>query len=117
MAAEKLNLDITKGTSYGPVQISCTDALGAPVPLAGWKAFAEARKSVNGIVVLDFAPVIAADDAAGLVTFPALAYAATAALPAGSFGWDVILETPAGIRLEPFLAGVLTVTPINTQKA
>lgn len=116
MPAGILNLAIVQGATYGPVQISCKDALGAPVPLAGWKAYAEGREGVDGAVVIDFAPVIAADDAAGLVTFPQIPYATTAALPAGTFGWDVLLETPAGVRHEPFLAGTLTIGKIHTKK-
>jgi hypothetical protein len=117
--AGTLNLTITRGVTYGPILISCKDAQGDPVPLAGWTAFAEMRKkpAPASAVVLDFAPVIAADDAAGLVTIPRLSHADTAALPPGVFGWDLILQDAAGIRYEPTLAGTCTISAINTAPA
>lgn len=108
--AGTLNLTISRGVTFGPVQISCKDANGAPVPLAGWKAYAEARKKPASARVIDFAPVIAADDAAGLVTIPQLGHSSTAALPPGVFNWDLILEDPDGIRYDPTLAGSVTIS-------
>lgn len=110
-----LDLAITKGCDFGPVLITCKDALGAAVPLAGWKAYAHVRKRSGLPLVLDLAPVIAADDAAGLVTLPALDWQATAELPTGTYIWDLILEDPAGTRYEPPLAGELRVAEVATQ--
>ena len=112
-----LDLAIARGADFGPVLISCQDAEGAAVPLAGWSAYAQARRSPAAAVVLDFAPVIAADDAAGLITLPALGHAATALLPAGIYAWDIILQDPAGIRYAPFLSGALAITTPTTQPA
>jgi hypothetical protein len=85
------------------------------VPLAGWAAYAHVRRKPDGPLVLDLAPVIAADDAAGLVEIPHLPWATTTALAYGSYVWDLILETPAGVRIGPLLAGSFNVVPINTQ--
>ena len=110
-----LNLAITQGCDYGPVLITCKDGAGAVVPLAGWKSYAHVRKRSGLPLVLDLAPVIAADDAAGLVTVPALDWEVTAGLAVGKYIWDLILEDPAGIRYEPPLAGEFSVAEIATQ--
>lgn len=120
MSALTVNLAITAGVDFGPVVITCYDALGAVLPLAGWKAYSEARSRTrgkpDGAAIIDFAPVIASDDAAGVVTVPALTYAQTADLPAGTYYWDLVLENPSGVRLEPPVVGSVVITRINTQK-
>jgi hypothetical protein len=79
--ANTLDLAIKRGTTFGPGLITVKDtATGLPVPLAGYTAHAHARADENAALYLDLAPVIAADDAAGLITLPALTPAQTAAL-------------------------------------
>ena len=113
-----LNLTIRRGTTFGPVLITCKDSAGAVVPLAGFTAFAEARKGVGSAVVIDFAPVIQSNDAAGLITIPAIAYADTDDLPSCSIPWDLILQDPQGVRTtEPILEGVVSINQIITQPA
>ena len=116
MAKATLNLEILKGTTFGPIQITCKDAAGVPVPLAGWSAFAEVRKDEKSSLILDLAPVIAPDDAAGLVTLPEIAWDATDDLPVMVGQWDLILEDPDGRRLPPFLGGRVTIALPITQK-
>ena len=111
-----LNLEIVKGTTFGPVLIYCKDADGDPVPLAGWSAFAEARKRKHLPVLLDLTPEIAVDDADGLVTIPEKAWEITAALPEVVAQWDLILQDPTGRPLPPFVGGSLTITRSNTRK-
>jgi hypothetical protein len=113
---ENLNLEIIKGTTFGPLAITCKDGAGAPVPLAGWTAFAEVRKDEKSAVILDFAPVIALNDAAGLVTLPAIPWNTTDDLPVIHAQWDLILQDPTGRRLPPFLGGRVTVSLPITQK-
>ena len=110
MAAAKLNLSLVRGTDFGPVQIFCKDSADAAVPLAGWKAYAEVRKTPDDSVVFDLAPEIAADDVDGLVTIPAIAHADSLSKPLGGFKWDLILEDPAGKRIPyPIVAGTFTI--------
>ena len=115
MEAGTLNLTIRRGVSFGPVAITCLGTDGQPLPLAGWAAFAQMRQSPDDPVLLDFAPVIAADDAAGLVTFPVVDYATTAALQDGVYFWDLILQTAEGRRLDPSISGTVTVSTPLTQ--
>jgi hypothetical protein len=116
MSRATLNLEILKGTTFGPVQIICKDAAGVVVPLAGWSAYAEVRKDEKSSVILDLAPVIAADDAAGLVTLPEIGWQTTDDLPTMVGQWDLILEDPSGRRLPPFLGGRVTIALPITQK-
>ncbi len=115
MTPGTLNLVLKRGVTFGPVTITCTDANGAAVALGGWSAFAHVRKDPAAGLLLDFAPVIAGNDTAGIVTLPAVPWAATAALEAGVFFWDLILQDPAGRRLDPILSGTVTVTTPTTQ--
>lgn len=118
MSRSTLNLEILKGTTFGPIQITCKDAAGVAVPLAGWSAYAEVRKTEKGPVILDLLPVIVSNDAVGLVTLPAVAWSATSDLQEGAAQWDLILEDPTGRRLPPFLGGsVSIVLPITQHPA
>jgi hypothetical protein len=117
MAKATLNLEIIKGTTFGPVQITCKDSNGTPVPLAGWSAYAEVRKDEKSALILDLAPVIAADDAAGLVTLPEIPWSTTDDLPVMVGQWDLILEDGTGRRLPPFLGGRVNIALPVTQKA
>jgi hypothetical protein len=113
-----LNLTIKRGTTFGPVLITAKYGNGAVVPLAGYTAYAEARKGPGSAVVIDFAPVIEDDDADGLITIPAIPYADTADLPSCSIPWDLILEAPDGTRAtEPLLEGRVSINQIITQPA
>lgn len=115
MEPATLNLIIKRGVTFGPLEITCADVDGNAIALAGWKAFAQGRKSPDEPVVLDFSPVIAADDSEGLVTIPAISYGETAAIAEDTFFWDLILEDNAGRRLDPILGGTVTVTTPMTQ--
>jgi hypothetical protein len=111
-----LNLTINRGTTFGPVLITAKDGAGAVVPLAGYTAYAEARKTANRDVVIDFAPVIAADDTAGLITIPAIAHDLTKDIPSCSIPWDLILEAPDGTRAtEPIFEGRVSINQLITQ--
>ena len=109
-----LDLEILRGTTFGPVQIVCKNSAKAPVALAGWSAAAQARKSASSTLIVDLLPVIAADDAAGLVTLSEIPWETTAALPVGDFRYDLVMIDPDGRRLPPFLGGKLKITDIYT---
>lgn len=115
MPAATLNLNLEKGTTFGPVQITCKNASGAIVPLAGWSAFAEVRKEGKGYLILDLGPVIEADDAAGLVTLREVPWSETEDLPVVEALWDLILQDPSGRRLPPLLGGKFDITRPVTQ--
>ena len=111
MAAAELNLTLVRGTDFGPVQIFCKDSAGNAVPLAGCKAYSQVRKTPDDSVVFDLAPEIAADDADGLVTLPAIPHADSLSKPLGGFKWDLILEYPDGKRIPyPIVAGTFTIS-------
>ena len=117
MADFVLNLIIKKGTTFGPVEILCKDSEGAAFPLAGWSALAQVRKTAASAVVHNLGPVIAADDSAGLVTLPEIAWAVTETLPLGDYQWDLILVSPTGKRLPPFLGGAVPISRPITHTA
>jgi len=113
-----LDLTITRYTTAGPWLITCKDANGAVVPLAGYSAFAEIRKDQNCPVIYDLAPVIEDDDAAGLVTIPAITPATSKGLPSIGAKWDLILQSPDGTRAtEPLLSGRVAINLPITQPA
>ena len=113
-----LNLTIKRGTTFGPVLITCKDMNGAVVPLAGYSAFAEARKGPESTVIIDFAPVIEANDAAGLITIPAIPYSTTKDLSPCLVQWDLILQSADGTRAtEPLFSGKVSINQLITQPA
>ncbi len=114
MARSILNLEILRGTTFGPITITCKDAAGEPVPLAGWSAHAHARRDGETATLIDFAPVIEADDADGLVTIPEIPWESTIELPISIAPWDLILQDPTGRRLPPFLGGRVTIANPST---
>ena len=103
-------LTLRIGSSFGPVVVPILTDTGAVQPLAGWSAFAEVRTQPESAVLLDLAPVIAADDALGHVTLPAITPAATALLDPVLASWDLILQDPDGNRTEPVMEGTFTIT-------
>ncbi len=111
-----LNLTIKRGTTFGPIIITAKDGTGAVVPLAGYTAYAAARKGPGSGVVIDFAPIIESDDADGLITIPAIPHATTKDIPSCSIPWDMILEAPDGTRAtEPLLEGRVSINQLITQ--
>lgn len=123
--ATPVNLSISTRCSFGPVLITCTSG-GVAFPLAGYSAFAEVRhlakqrgdlKSYGDTVILDLAPVIAADDADGLIIIPEIDYTITADLCPAVAEWDIILQDPTGKRLTPIIAGRVTISDTVTQPA
>lgn len=112
-----LDLTIRRGTTFGPVLITCKDGDGLAFSLAGYKAYAHIRSDENAEeLYLDLSPEIAANDAAGLITIPQLSAATTTALEPFKGRWDLILEDATGVRLtEPVLIGRVTVSSLITK--
>lgn len=107
------NFTIWKGASFGPLKFIHKDENGAPVPLTGLTARANARSEVHGDVAFDLQPVIT-DEAAGEVTY-SLTLAQVNALPEGKFAWDETFEQSDGERLGPFVRGIVTVQLLATR--
>lgn len=116
MAQANLDLEISRGTNFGPVEITCK-ADGVVVPLAGYSAYAEVRKSAGGTVILDLAPVIEDEDAIGLITLPEVSHTLTDDIPAMDAKWDLILQDPSGKRLPPIIGGRVSINQPITQPA
>lgn len=108
-------LEIQRGINFGPVEITATDAAGAVVPLAGWAARAQVRKSTDGPLIVDFRPAIELGDTIGLITLPEISWETTAGLPLGDFTWDLILCDPTGRRMLGVRSAKLKISAINTQ--
>ena len=117
MPRATLDLEISRGTTFGPVLLYCKNELGVAVPLAGYSAFAEARKSPAHSVVINLSPVIEADDSDGLITIPEIPYTDTDDIPAQICKWDIILQDADGKRLAPIIGGIIAINMIITQPA
>ena len=109
-----LNLEILRGITFGPVEIICKDADGVPVPMAGWKASAQASRKPGEPVVIDFSPVIQPDDGDGLITLSEMSWIDTLVLAVGDLTWDLVLIDPVNRHLPPVLHGKCKVMDINT---
>lgn len=111
-----LALEINPGTDFLGALLYCQDGSGDPFPLAGWTAYAEVRKDNTSPVILDLAPVIAADDTAGLITIPGITPDNTEDLPEDVYQLDVLLKNPGGdILPDPLLTGTMTISRTITR--
>lgn len=114
-APARLDLTIARGTDL-LVEIACKDSEADPVDLTGWTATAHARRNPDKALAFDLGAVLH-DDSAGLVRLT-MDKAVTAALTAGDFYWDLILEDSDGFRHPPIVAGrVRVLTPITQPDA
>ena len=113
MGATKLDLEITAGTTFGPVVITCKDSDAAPIDLTGWTVWAQVRKTTLGEIAHDLSPIIS-DPTAGKITI-AQTDEQTATIKAGAFQWDLLLENSEGERLGPIVAGACNIIRAITQ--
>lgn len=91
-----------------------TDATGAPVDLTGYTARMDVRTAPGGSLVASIiqGSGIVLGGAAGTIT-PTLSAAATGAMRAGTYAYDILLTSPAGF-VTRLLAGSFTVLPCVT---
>lgn len=109
MTPGPLDLDLYKGSTFGPIIILAREEdTTTVVPLTGWTAHAKVRTKASGPLVIDLLPYIS-DGPAGQITIPEITDEATASIPPGCFVWDLLLERPTGEILGPFLAGAFTI--------
>lgn len=116
MTPATLNLTIYRGITFGPIVITCKDSDGVVVDLTGYSVFADARKdplNVNTPIAFSLDPEITDADAGEITMTFTDEQAETK--PLGKFGWDLVLQNPAGERLGPFIVGKVTVKLLNTQ--
>ncbi len=122
MTPATLELQIVRGLTLGPIVITCFgDAANTiPVPLNGWKAYAQVRRCPGGDLILDLTPQVAQATTGATVGQIIITETdeVTAALNCdGNFFWDLVLETPSGVRMGPYIEGPCPVTSIITQPA
>src|SRR6516162_5321705 len=105
----RFDIDVVKGSIYGPAMFTAVDVSGNPINLTNWQVFA---KSTNGFGQLfDLQPQILAQTGAQVGQFIIqLTQQQTDLFSIGRNRWDLILQRPTGERLPPYLGGNLTVT-------
>lgn len=115
MTPENLDLAIQRGISFGPVTVTCLDDEGEVLDITGYTAYAEARERPGGCIAINLAPTIpmGTDGKVSIV----LTDDQTDDLAVGNYGWDLILENPAGERLGPYAYGAVAVRQPFTHKA
>jgi len=115
MAQELLNLEIIRGCDFAGAVIECYDEDDELIDVSDWTFEAQARIRTNA--ALGFAFSVAPGVSLGTAVIAAMTSEATLLLSLGTFGYDVVPITPAGVRLPPILAETVTVKDINTRPA
>ena len=116
MTPASLEFTIYKGTTSLGVVVTCKDSDGAVVDLTDWTPYAEARKEASSPTAVALNPTIS-DGPGGKVTLGSMTDEQTSVLNPGDYGWNLLLENPAGQILGPFIEGKLSVKPLFTQPA
>ncbi len=111
MTPAVLNLQIKRGVTFGPVTLAGYDASNVVANTVGFSVYAEARLQPCGPLAFDLAPAISNS---GVITL-GLSKEATANLPVGTYGYDLLLQDGAGIRQGPYFAGRVSVADVHTQ--
>ena len=115
MTPGSLNLPtISRGAACEPLVITIKDkTLQTPIDFTGYRAFAYIKHAPTEDLILDLAPNVT-NAAGGEITIPAISPAVTSTIPAGSYKWDLVLESSTGIATGPWLAGTVVVQDIIT---
>lgn len=109
-----LPLKMRRGSSFGPISIFCKDGLGAAFNLTGYSAFAVARSFPLSSSSLDLSPAIT-PGITGEIVIEFTDEETQRDFPPGEYEYDLVLETPGGVRGAPIIAGKLTVIDENTR--
>lgn len=112
MTAARVQFEIHKGITFGPVVIYVQGEGGSTIDLTDWAVHAQARRASKSPVAFTL-PLAITDASAGQISFT-LTDEQTAALPAGTYLYDVILGRPDGSRLGPVIAGPINVNSLIT---
>lgn len=95
------NLNFYSGETLS-LSLTCKDDAGVAFPLTGYTARAQVRSSAtSSTVVLDLSPTIPAP-LTGVISI-SKTDEQTLTVPAGSYYWDCVLDTPTGGVI--FIAG------------
>lgn len=108
--AIKANLVVDQGTDYS-TSVNLTDADGNIVPLTGYTANAQMRRTYSSSNSVSFGVTL--ETANGVVKL-SLSDAQTANIIAGRYVYDVIVTSPASITSR-IVEGIVTVTPRVTK--
>jgi hypothetical protein len=101
---------IFRGLTFGPFVVEVLDINGNPYVLTDWVPHAEVKNSPNGVQQMDLFPVIFETTKVKMQ----VAHSITTSVPEGHYYWDLVLVTPIGERLGPFIGGAAQVkTPIT----
>lgn len=110
---QALDITIWRGLTYGPQIIFAVDTTGAPYNLTSWSVFASVRKESPLAVIVNLSPTIS-NATTGEITIELLP-ATTLALAEGVALWDLVLQTPTGRKLGPYIGGNVVITTPITQ--
>ena len=103
---QRLDLDISKGSVFGPVVFTAVDKNGNAFDLTNWQVFA---KSTNDFRQLNDLQPLITNAVAGQIMIQ-LTQQQTDSFSVGRNRWDLILQRPTGERLAPYYGGNLTVS-------
>ena len=106
------NFIIWKGIDFSR-EITWEAPAGTAVPITGWTAYCDARRSPAKAVAFSFTCAIpTGTDGKTVLTLTA---AQTDALTAGDYKYDLVFLNDSGERVGPLVAGTITVEELNTQ--
>jgi hypothetical protein len=107
-------LKIRREITFGPLTVTCQDVNAVPVDLTGFLVFALARPELESTTNIDLGPVIT-DPVNGVITI-AFTDEQTAAFALGEYVYDIVLEDGSGNRLNPILAGPLSIIDVVSRE-
>jgi hypothetical protein len=96
----------------GGIHFKQEDTTPFILPRRTWRVFAHARKTHDAKEKIDLNPQIT-DAVNGEVKIQ-FTDEQTIVLMGGKYGWDLVLESPDGVRLGPYFEGELQVKEIYT---
>lgn len=112
MAAGSFDISIEQGTTYG-MNITMTNSDGTVFDLTDWTPRSMIRKKYSDVTeTAEF--TVGVDLITGTISL-SLTPTETAALPAGSFLWDLEIAKAADVDVRRILQGAVTVSPEVTK--
>ena len=107
-----LDITIWKGIDFSR-ELIWEAPLGTAVPITGWTAYCDVRRSPSKAVAFSLTCTIpTGTDGRTVLTLTA---AQTDALTAGDYRYDLVFLNDSSERVGPLIAGTITVVELNTQ--